>query len=196
MPASASASAAVTIDLTIEHLPIYSLVVATSLPTTEVEFGPETELDAESVLQLSPATVAFRVFRAAAAFIKRYVRILADEPFPGFHPVFEVRDDQLFGGLALFFPLFDQAERIEVDVFGAVRAGAVAHAGHHEKSHRFLDGARPDLGDDGVVVVDRDLRRHGGVGPAVHQQQLAAAREEPFQIRIDRVHRLDLRSIR
>src|SRR5262245_58188874 len=106
-PASASASTAVRIDLVIGHLPVYLALFATLLPTTEVEFGPKTSACYVFVLQLSPATVAFCVFRTAVALIKRYLRVLAHKTFSGFDPVFEVSHDQLIGHFAFLLPSFD-----------------------------------------------------------------------------------------
>src|SRR5262249_31201655 len=108
-------------------------VFATSLPTTEAEFGPETATCTIPVLDLSPATVAFRIFRAAGSFINRYPRVLANEALAGLRRVLEVRDDQLVGRLVLLLPLFEQAERVEVDVLHARGAGPVTHRGHHEE---------------------------------------------------------------
>src|SRR5690242_12445521 len=88
----------------------------------------KTRVSGSCLLQMSPATVAFRVFRAAVPLIKRYLRVLANEPFSRLLAVLEVRDDQLVGRFALLLPLFDQAERVEVDVLDSGRPRAVAHS--------------------------------------------------------------------
>src|SRR5215475_10952374 len=118
--------------------------------TTEAEFGPETAACSIPVLDLSPATVAFRILGAAGSFINRYARVLAYEALAGLCRVSEVRDDQLVGRLTLLLPLFDQADRVEVDVLRACDAGPVTHRGDHEEPHRLFQGARPDFGHDGA----------------------------------------------
>ena len=107
-----------------------------------------------------------------------------------------MRDDQLVRHLPLLAPPLDERQRVEVEVQRAGRARPVPHARHHEEPHRLADRALAHRGHHAVVVVDGDFRRHGGVVPALDQEQLAAAREVSPQVRVHGVHRLDLGAVR
>src|SRR6185503_16292467 len=77
--------------------------------------------------------------------------------------------------VAGFAPAFERAE--EVGLIRPDAAAAVADARHEEQAHPVVLLAS-QLRGHGVVVVDRVLRRRPRVGPAVIQQELAAARLE------------------
>src|ERR1700730_7757131 len=109
------------------------------------------------------ARVAPRFLDVSAALVPGDLRVLTHQALPYFHAVLVVGNDELVRSLPALFPLFDHAERVEIDVFGAIRAGTVAHRGHHEEAHRFLHGAGAHLRQDILVIVDRDLWRHRGV---------------------------------
>ena len=80
--------------------------------------------------------------------------------------------------------------------FSTPGARPVAHARDHEESHRRADRLRAQLLHHRVVVIDRHLGRHGRVAPPVDQQEFSASREEPAQVGVNCVHRLDLRTVR
>ena len=75
-------------------------------------------------------------------------------------------------------------EPSRVEAVGAVSAGAVVHARHHEQPHRIGHLVRtPERVRDTRVVIDAVSRRDELIGPAVIQQELAAAAEECLEIR-------------
>src|SRR4051812_33082315 len=76
------------------------------------------------------AFVACGVLDVALACVHGDLRKLADKARADLFAVPEVRDDELVGRFARFFPLLDQSKRVEVEVFGAGGAGAVSHARH------------------------------------------------------------------
>jgi hypothetical protein len=53
----------------------------------------------------------------------------------------------------------------------------------------------PSFRNDCFVVVDRNLRGHARVGPAVDKQEFTAAREKLTEIRIDGVDWSDIGTI-
>ena len=85
-----------------------------------------------------------------------------------------------------FHPAIDGGHHVERA--GAVAAAAVAHARHHERAHRLVDGLLVRRRrEHALVVVDGVLRRNARVAPAVIDEQLAAVRDELREIRVNGV---------
>src|SRR5262245_9025829 len=78
---------------------------------------------------------ASKVFRITAAFVCGHLRVLADKPSSHHLFVLVVIKDQLLWRITRLFPLFDNVERVVIEVFFTARAGPVTHAGYHKESH-------------------------------------------------------------
>src|SRR5262245_14582655 len=78
---------------------------------------------------------ACRVFRITAAFIGRHLRVLADKPSSYHLFVLVVIEHQLLWRITRLFPLFDNVERVVIEVFLTARAGPMTDAGYHKESH-------------------------------------------------------------
>ena len=95
----------------------------------------------------------------------------------------------------MLHPLFDHGELVEVA--GAVAPDAMAHARHHEQTHRIVHVSRAAQGvGDARVVVDAVSRRNQRIIPAVIYQQFSPAGEECLEVRIGRVVRTVVHSVR
>ena len=93
-----------------------------------------------------------------------------------------------FGGLVLFAPAFERGEGVEL--IGAGAAAAMGHAGDHEKTKPVVL-IRAHVFQDGLVIRDGiqggDRAAGTSVAPTVIDEELAPARFEFRQVRVDGV---------
>src|SRR5215831_20543071 len=78
----------------------------------------------------------------SAAFVSRDFWILANQSSTDHHAVLVVVENQSVRRVSRLLSLFDDAQRIVVEILLTVRAGAVPHPGNHKKSHGCLHGLR------------------------------------------------------
>src|SRR5690606_19018588 len=128
-----------------------------------------------------------RVVNAAVAVVARDLRIRAERPRSRDVAADDLPRDQRIGCRAGLDPIDDRGDRIVL--IRADPAGAVRHAGRHEKPHE-VGRVRAVRGRRLLVVLDAHQRLQDRVRPAVRDDQLAAARAELGEIRGGCIRRL------
>src|SRR5262245_53538962 len=78
---------------------------------------------------------ACMVFCVSAVLIGRQFLVLADKPSSYHLFVLVVIEHQLFWRITRLFLLFDNVERVVIEVFFIACAGPMTHAGYHKESH-------------------------------------------------------------
>src|SRR5580765_5090031 len=130
-----------------------------------------------------PANKIGRFISASCSFVGRNRRVRAQRARADDVAVRDLRSWNLRRRRLRSHPCVHGDDHIERA--RAVAAATVAHARHHEQSHRVACalGRLPHA----LVVVDRVLRRNARIAPAVIHEELPAARRELRQIGVDGV---------